>query len=46
MRQLNATELWKMHRVGQPEPNHDGHFAIVPVTTYDLRGPLASGMYP
>ncbi len=25
-----------MARVGQPEPHHDGSFAVVPVTTYDL----------
>ena len=33
---LTATDLWKLARVGQPEPHPDGHFAVVPVTTYDL----------
>ncbi len=33
---LTATDLWQMARVGQPEPHPDGHFAIVPVTTYDI----------
>jgi dipeptidyl aminopeptidase/acylaminoacyl peptidase len=33
---LTATDLWSMHRVGQPEPAPDGDFAVVPVTTYDL----------
>ena len=35
-RQLSATDLWQMARVGQPEPHRDGSFAIVPVTSYDL----------
>ncbi|MCP4964434.1 MAG: S9 family peptidase [bacterium] len=35
-RHLSATDLWEMARVGQPEPHHDGSFAIVPVTSYDL----------
>jgi dipeptidyl aminopeptidase/acylaminoacyl peptidase len=33
---LTAADLWRLKRVGQPEPHRDGHFAIVPVTTYDL----------
>ncbi|MDJ0664565.1 MAG: S9 family peptidase [Acidimicrobiia bacterium] len=36
MSYLTAIDLWNMARVGQPEPHLDGHFAIVPVTTYDL----------
>jgi dipeptidyl aminopeptidase/acylaminoacyl peptidase len=36
MSYLTAIDLWKLARVGQPEPHPDGHFAIVPVTTYDL----------
>lgn len=35
-RNLNATALWQLSRVGQPEPHPDGHFAVVPVTSYDL----------
>ncbi len=36
MSYLTANDLWEMARVGQPEPHPDGHFAVVPVTTYDL----------
>ncbi len=32
---LTATDLWKLARVGQPEPHADGRFAVVPVTTYE-----------
>jgi dipeptidyl aminopeptidase/acylaminoacyl peptidase len=36
MSYLTATDLWSLARVGQPEPHPDGHFAVVPVTTFDL----------
>ncbi len=36
MSYLTATDLWQLARVGQPEPHPEGHFAVVPVTTYDL----------
>jgi dipeptidyl aminopeptidase/acylaminoacyl peptidase len=36
MSYLIATDLWKLARVGQPEPAADGQFAVVPVTTFDL----------
>jgi len=36
MSYLTPTDLWKLARVGQPEPHRDGSFAVVPVTTYDL----------
>jgi len=36
MSYLTATDLWSLARVGQPEPHPDGHFAVVPVTTFDV----------
>jgi len=36
MSYLTPTDLWKLARVGQPEPHPDGTFAVVPVTTFDL----------
>lgn len=33
---LTPTDLWALRRVGQPEPCHDGSFAIVPVTEFDV----------
>ncbi|MBT8215602.1 MAG: S9 family peptidase [Acidimicrobiia bacterium] len=33
---FTATHLWRMRRVGRPEPAPDGSFVIVPVTTYDI----------
>ncbi len=36
MNTLTAQDLWDLARVGQPEPHPDGHFAVVPVTTYDM----------
>jgi dipeptidyl aminopeptidase/acylaminoacyl peptidase len=33
---FTATDLLHLKRVGQPEPHHDGRWAIVPVTTNDL----------
>lgn len=35
-RAFTAEDLWKLPRVGAPEPSHDGRTAIVPVTRYDL----------
>jgi dipeptidyl aminopeptidase/acylaminoacyl peptidase len=35
-RTLTATDLWRLQRVGQPEPAGDGSWAIVPVTSYDI----------
>ncbi|MBM3694672.1 MAG: S9 family peptidase [Actinobacteria bacterium] len=36
MRPITPEDLWRLHRVGQPEPLPGGGSAVVPVTTYDL----------
>ena len=36
MSNLTPPDLWKLARVGQPEPHPDGSFAVVPVTTYEV----------
>jgi dipeptidyl aminopeptidase/acylaminoacyl peptidase len=35
-RPLTAEDLWRVPRVGTPQPSPDGRFGIVPVTAYDL----------
>jgi dipeptidyl aminopeptidase/acylaminoacyl peptidase len=36
MRPITPEDLWKLRRVGQPEPLPGGETAVVPVTTYDV----------
>ena len=35
-RPITPEDIWKVRRVGQPEPLPDGSAAVVPVTTYDV----------
>ena len=35
-RPMTAEDLWKLPRVGTPEPAADGRTFVVPVTRYDL----------
>jgi len=35
MRPITPEDLWRLRRVGQPEPLPGGEAAIVPVTTYE-----------
>ena len=36
MRPITPEDLWKLRRVGQPEPLPGGEAAVVPVTTYEV----------
>jgi dipeptidyl aminopeptidase/acylaminoacyl peptidase len=36
MRPITPEDLWKLRRVGQPEPLPGGGAAVVPITTYDV----------
>ena len=36
MRPITPADLWKLRRIGQPEPLPGGEAAVVPVTTYDV----------
>ena len=36
MRPITPEDLWRLRRVGQPEPLPGGDAAVVPITAYDV----------